>query len=68
MTIQDVASVWAGSTETVSGALSNPHRWSQKSRDVVDEPIQVTNQREIGAARNLRGRRACAALNLVPDI
>ncbi|WP_370231657.1 LacI family DNA-binding transcriptional regulator [Cognatishimia sp.] len=68
VTVQDVARVAGVSTATVSRALSDPKKVSEKTRKAVTEAISATGYRLNKAARNLRKRQANAVLILVPNL
>ena len=67
-TIQDVARVAGVSTATVSRALSNPERVSEKARAQVLEAVEQTGYVVNEAARNLRQQRANAIGVIAPDL
>jgi len=66
--ITDVAQVAGVSTATVSRALTQPDRLSEKTRQRVFDAIRTTGYRVNRAARNLRTQRAGAVLVLVPNL
>lgn len=67
-TVQDVARRAGVSTATVSRALTNPEKVSEATRNLVTDAVRDTGYRVNRAARNLRTRRADAALILLPDL
>jgi LacI family repressor for deo operon, udp, cdd, tsx, nupC, and nupG len=63
-----VARVAEVSTATVSRALSNPERVSEKTRRLVIEAIEQTGYAVNQTARNLRRRQTGAIVVLVPNL
>lgn len=67
-TVQDVARRAGVSTATVSRTLTNPEKVSEATRALVTDAVRDTGYRVNRVARNLRTRRADAALVLLPDL
>lgn len=66
--IKDVADAAGVSTATVSRALTQPERLTERTRERVFQAIRITGYRVNQAARQLRTRRAGAVLVLVPNL
>lgn len=66
--IKDVAQLAGVSTATVSRALSEPGKVSQRTRDKVTKAIQESGYVANSLARNFRRRRTNMVVVLVPDI
>lgn len=68
VSIKDIARISGVSTATVSRALSDPDRVSEKARKAVMEAVQTHGYRVNSHARSLRRQRADAVLAVVPHL
>ncbi|NVO25024.1 LacI family DNA-binding transcriptional regulator [Donghicola mangrovi] len=68
VSIKDIAKISGVSTATVSRALSDPTRVSEKTRQAIMEVVEKHGYRVNSHARSLRRQRADAILALLPDL